>query len=143
MDRFTLSAAVYVLLVRDGKVLLLRRYNTGWSDGLYSLPAGHIDGNEPLRQAACREAKEEAGVTVRTEDLAFAHVMHRVSNKEYLDFFFVTNTWEGEPHNAEPEKCDDLSWFPLDGLPENLLPYVRQVIEDYGQGVHFSEVGWE
>jgi 8-oxo-dGTP diphosphatase len=145
-DRFKLSSAVYLLLVRDNKILLLRRYNTGWSDGLYSLAAGHIDGQEPLTLAMCREAKEEAGITVNPKDLAFVHVMHRIDRlgdkKEYLDFFFTASNWEGEPYNAEPEKCDDIQWFELDNLPENILPYIRQVIEDFKNGVYFSETGW-
>jgi hypothetical protein len=40
-ERFKLRAAAYLLLIKDGKVLLLRRSNTGWRDGEYTLPAGH------------------------------------------------------------------------------------------------------
>lgn len=145
-DRFKLSAAVYLLLIKDEKILLLRRFNTGWSDGQYSLPAGHIDGDEPLTLAMCREAKEEAGITLKPEDMTFAHAMHRKDRtsdkKEYVDFFFTAKEWEGEPYNAEPQKCDDARWFPLDDLPGNLLPYVRQVIDDHNSGVSFSEIGW-
>lgn len=137
-----LSSAVYLLLVRDNKVFLLRRFNTGWSDGLYTLPAGHIDGNESLTAAMCREALEETGVTIEAKDLQFVHAMHRQSNVEYLDFFFTATKWQGEPYNAEPEKSDDAGWFPLDQLPENTLPYVKQVIADYQQGRYYSEIGW-
>lgn len=140
--RFTIHSAVYLLLINDGKVLLLRRYNTGWSDGMYTLLAGHLDGNEPLTVAMSREALEEAGITVNPEDIQFAHVMHRVSDKEYLDFFFTATKWEGEPRNTEPEKCDDMQWFPLDDLPNNILPYIKQVIKDMNKAKHYSEVGW-
>lgn len=141
-ERFKLHAAVYLLLIRDGQVLLLRRFNTGWSDGMYSLISGHLDGDEPLTTAMCREAQEEAGIAINPTELKFAHVMHRFSDVEYMDFFFTANTWEGEPSNTEPEKCDDMQWFPLDNLPPNILPYVRQVVEDYTAGRYFSEVGW-
>ncbi|MDB5182052.1 MAG: hypothetical protein JWP13_815 [Candidatus Saccharibacteria bacterium] len=141
-ERFTLSAAVYLLLIKDNKVLLLRRYNTGWADGMYSMVSGHVDGGEPLSVAMCREAKEEAGITIAPGDIEFLHVMHRMSNKEYIDFFFMARNWEGEPYNAEPEKCDDMQWFPLDKLPDNILPHVRQVIAGYKKGLPFSEIGW-
>lgn len=141
-DRFRLKAAVYVLLIRHNKVLLSRRYNTGWSDGMYSLVSGHIDGNEPATVAICREAREEAGISIDPAQLQFVHVMHRASNEEYIDFFFAADTWQGEPTNSEPDKCDDMQWFALDNLPENILPYVRQVLEDYKQGRYYSEVGW-
>jgi 8-oxo-dGTP pyrophosphatase MutT (NUDIX family) len=141
--RFTIHAAVYLLLVTDNKVLLLRRFNTGWSDGMYTLVAGHLDGDEPLTAAMCREAKEEAGIAIKPEDLAFAHVSHRSSSdRDYLDFFFTARLWEGEPHNAEPTKCDDMQWFPLDALPENILPYIKQVITTAKKGTPFSEIGW-
>ncbi len=62
--RFKLIASVYVLFVKDGKILMLRRANTGYEDGNYSLVAGHADGNEALTAATAREAKEEAGVVI-------------------------------------------------------------------------------
>jgi len=32
-ERFKLVSAVHIFLIRDGKVLLLRRFNTGYEDG--------------------------------------------------------------------------------------------------------------
>ena len=46
--RFTCPIAVHIFLLQEQKVLLLRRYNTGYEDGNYSVPAGHLDGNEPV-----------------------------------------------------------------------------------------------
>jgi 8-oxo-dGTP diphosphatase len=57
-NRFTLPCTVPLLLVRDNKILLLRRYNTGWQDGNYGVPAGHIDGGESLTDAIIRDAIE-------------------------------------------------------------------------------------
>ena len=140
--RFKLILSIYLFLVKDGKVLLLKRANTGYEDGKYSLPAGHADGNESARAATVREANEEAGVDVNLEDLKFAHAMHRLQNDERVDFFFVADKWLGEPKNMEPEKCDDLSWFPLNDLPANTIPYIKQALESYQQGIYYSE-WWE
>ena len=60
--RFTLIAAVHVFLRRGDQVLLLRRHNTGYMDGSYSVVAGHLDSNEEVVAAAIREAQEEAGI---------------------------------------------------------------------------------
>ena len=49
--RFTLRSAVYLLLIKENQILLLRRFNTGWQDGKYSVPAGHLDGGETVKQA--------------------------------------------------------------------------------------------
>ena len=60
--RFSLRAAVYLVLFKDGKTLLSRRYKTGWRDGNYSLVAGHVDGKEPATEALIREVKEESSL---------------------------------------------------------------------------------
>jgi hypothetical protein len=43
----------------------------------------------------------------------------------------------------EPDKCDDLGWFPLDVLPENIIPHVRIALEYIRDGVSYSEYGFE
>src|SRR6185369_159344 len=73
---FTLIPAVHLFLFKEKKVLLARRFNTGFEDGNYSVPAGHVDGNEPMTAAMIREAKEEVGIEIQPENLQFAHVMH-------------------------------------------------------------------
>jgi 8-oxo-dGTP diphosphatase len=144
MEKFKLRCAVHLFLVRDERTLLLRRFQTGWRDGEYSVIAGHIDGNESIRTAMVREAKEEGGIDVALDDLRVVHTLHRMSEdgKEYIDFFLTTEKWSGEPHITEPDKCDDLSWFALSALPENMVPYVRAGLEKYRAGEPFSEFGW-
>ncbi len=141
-DRFKLIASVYMLF-RDGdKILLLRRANTGYEDGKYGLVAGHVDGDELLTKAAAREAKEEAGVDIQPENLVLKTVMHRRQEDERIDFFFEVKEWEGEITNTEPDKCDDLSFFPIDNLPENTIPYIAQAVGCYQKGIFYSE-WWE
>lgn len=144
MDRFTFLATVNIFLIKEKKILLIRRANTGFFDGSYEAPAGHIDGGEPVRKAAAREALEEVGVSINTNDLKVVHVMHRYGQKaERIEFFLVAEKWEGEPENKEPEKCDDVAWFPLDALPENMVPKSRHALEQYLGGNIFSEYDWK
>lgn len=136
-------AASYALFVKEGKILLARRYNTGFQDGNYSLPAGHTEPGESFTEAILRETREEIGVTLTEENIQAAHVMHRKStDREYVDVYYAVKEWAGTPENKEPEKCDDLSWFPIDTLPENTVPYVRQAIEHSLRGIFYSEYGW-
>ena len=88
-----------------------------------------------------REAMEEAGITIQLPDLKFVHVMQQYENAEYFDFYFTADKWEGEPNNCEPEKCDDMRWFSLDELPDNLVPNVAQAIGEYKAGKYYSELG--
>jgi 8-oxo-dGTP diphosphatase len=141
-ERFRLRTAVHLFLLRDDAVLLLRRFNTGYEDGNYSVVAGHLDGNEEVIAAMIREAREEVGIVVDRADLAIVGVMHRRAEDERIDFFLVASRWVGAIRNAEPEKCDALSWFPLDDLPENMVPYVRRALDNYRQGRPFDSYGW-
>lgn len=142
-QRFTCIEAVYIVMVRNDKILLLRRCNTGYCDGMYGLPAGHVEAGESVRQAMIREAREEIGIAFPTEQLTLAHTRSRnAPDGHRVDHFFVAREWDSEPQNLEPEKCDDLSWFALDALPDSTIPYVREVIELIQQGEMYSEEGW-
>ena len=143
------AISVHLVLVRRNKVLLLRRFNTGWMDGKYSTVAGRVDENEPIRAAMSREAKEEAGIDINIGDLKFVHVIHRSSRnqhkkayRQWIDLFFKAERWSGVPRNMEPNKCDDMGWFSLDKLPEPMVPYVTCAIERIKNGTFYSEFGW-
>lgn len=137
-----LPVTVHLLFCRDDKILLSRRFKTGYRDGEYSLPAGHVDGGETVRAAAVREAQEEVGVRLAVDDVLFSGVMHRSEGSERVDFFVLVRNWQGEPVNKEPHQCDDLRWVDLASLPANMVPYVRRAIQNHIQGVHFDEFGW-
>lgn len=139
-ERFKIIPSVYLMLIKDNKILLSRRHNTGYRDGEYSFPAGHLDGNETFKQGIVREAKEEIGVILDAADLELVHTMdRRIPNDERADFFFTARKWQGEPKIMEPEKCDDLSWFDLNNLPENIIPYIKQAIDSFLNNIIYSE----
>lgn len=142
-ERFKIIPTVYLILMKNNKILLSRRFNTGFQDGNYSFPAGHLDGNETMIQAMIREAKEEIGVNLNPADLKLVHVMHRKEpNEERVNFFFTAEKWNGEPKTMEPHKCDDLSWFEIDNLPSNTIPYIKQAIDCFQNKIFYSEIGW-
>lgn len=148
-QRFKIIPASYLFLVKNGKVLLLRRANTGYEDGNWSVPAGHLEGDESATQAMVREAKEEVGLTIKAKDLTVCHIMHRRGRpnegpeNERIDFFFVLEKWEGEPQNMETNKCDALEWFSLSNLPENTVDCVKSALNHYIISEIYSEFGWE
>ena len=137
--------AVHLLLRReDGSVLMMRRANTGYEDGKWSVPAGHVDRGESSTDALMREAAEELDVRLDRSSVAFAHVMHKidpVDSAERIDFFFTCDSWDGAPVNAEPHKCSELRWFPPVDLPAETISYVRAGIEAVQHLLPFSEFG--
>lgn len=141
-ERFKFISAVHLFLIREDSILLSRRFNTGYEDGKYSVPAGHLDGGESATRAMIREAREEVGIELQAKDLRMIHIMNRKSDEERIDFFFEAEDWQGEPAIREPNKCDDLQWFPFENLPENIIPYVRAAIDNFHKGRLYFEFGW-
>ena len=140
--RTTFPVTVHLLFFRGEQILLLRRFNTGYADGQYSVPAGHLDGGETVIAAARREGLEETGVRIEAEDVAFSSVVHRKDGDERVDFFVHVREWQGEPVNTEPDKCDELRWAHINELPDNVIPYVKQAIQNHRDGIKFLEFGW-
>ena len=143
-EKFNFRAAVYLIMREENKVLLIRRFNTGWMDGYYSLPAGHIDGNETVQVAMSREAKEEVNLDILFEDLSILHMMHRkcLDGIEYMDFFLDAKKYSGKLKNNEINKCDEINWFQMDSLPENTLDYVKEAFKLISEGKPFSSFGF-
>ena len=140
--RATFPVTVHLFFFRENEILLLRRFNTGYRDGEYSVPAGHLDGGETVMTAAAREAQEEVGVQIEANDMVFSSVMHRIEDDERVDFFIHVYKWLGEPFNAEPDKCDDLRWVNVNNLPANMVPYVRRALRNHLGNIQFDEFGW-
>lgn len=142
-DRFKVIPAVYLVFRDKDKVLLLKRANTSYHDGDYSLPAGHVDGGEPAALAAVREAKEEVDVDINPADLRLVHTMHRSSTDpephERIDLFFAVEKWQGELRNAEEDKCSEIRWCSLHALPANMVPEVRVALEKIAARETYSD----
>jgi len=139
-ERHKITPASYLVLIKKNKILLQRRFNTGYEDGKYSVVAGHIDKGETFTKAIIREVKEEAGITLQAEDLSVVHVMNRnIKDNERIDIFFIAEKWTGNIENKEPNKCDDLSWFDLDNMPDNVIPYIKEAINCIKNKIIYSE----
>ena len=139
MKRFKFVGSVYLVLIEDGKVLLQRRFNTGFADGQYGVPSGHMDGNETPREGCAREVQEEINIIIEPEDLRIVHSGYRRMEDERFDFYMMTDQYVGEIKNMEPHKCNDLSWFPLDDLPKNTVDYIRVALEHIKNETQYSE----
>ncbi|MFT9669280.1 trifunctional class I SAM-dependent methyltransferase/NUDIX hydrolase/VOC family protein [Streptomyces rhizosphaericola] len=138
--RHTEVVDVHLILRRGPDVLLARRAGTGYADGLLHLPSGHAEDGEDVREAMLREAAEEIGVVLDPEEVRVALVMqHRgPGGGARMGWFFLAEyDEERPPRNAEPEKCSELDWFPLDALPDDMVAYCRAGLDGYRSGEHF------
>jgi 8-oxo-dGTP diphosphatase len=143
-ERFLIFSGIYLALLRDNLVYLVQRANTGYRDGYWCLPGGHIEKDENPEEAASREGLEEAGVETVPAELTFGYALFRRGYggrcRTYADYLFTTTHWKGEPHNAEPEKASQGAWFSFDALPEQMIEPQRHMLEEYRKGRHYSAV---
>jgi len=142
-DRHSVIPAVWMIIKNDKRqVFMLRRANTGWRDGSWTVPAGHVEKNEGPISAAIRELKEEAGLTVTagqlSEPLIYFYPEDARENERVSLFFEVTN-YDGTPVNAEPEKADASRWFDESNLPVDMPPLLQRAFLDIKNGVRYSE----
>lgn len=147
-ERYTLIPEVFLILIKEGKVLLAKRANTGYEDGKYSLPGGHGEEGETMCEGALRESAEEIGSIIKKEDMRFVLSQHRICDDSSnpharIGFYFSPTQWEGDPQNLEPEKCDDVRWFPLQALPQNMVEHTKEALLAVMHGKKYHEHGWK
>ncbi|MFG2653066.1 trifunctional class I SAM-dependent methyltransferase/NUDIX hydrolase/VOC family protein [Streptomyces sp. NPDC048436] len=132
---------VHLILRRGDEVLLARRANTGYADGLLHVPFGHVEAGEDVRAALIREAREEIGLALTPQDVSAELVLqHRgPSENPRIGWFFEAEYGAGgEPFNAEPDKCEELGWYGMDALPDDMVAYCRAGLEAWRAGERFA-----
>jgi len=124
-DRFQITPSIFAALINAGQVFLIKRKNTGFLDGYYDLPGGHLEVGENLADCAVRELEEEVGVQISTDKIELFHICQSDATEEwpYIYFIFKASSWAGQPHNAEPDKAEEAAFYPLDKLPPKLTPH--------------------
>lgn len=128
-ERHRACVDVHLILRRADEVLLGERRNTGFGDGCWHLPSGHVEDGEPATLAVVRETAEETGIVVDPASVRLVHLMHWHSDESRVALFFEAATWTGEPTNPEPHKCAGWQWFPLSTLPEQMIGYAAEALE--------------
>jgi 8-oxo-dGTP pyrophosphatase MutT (NUDIX family) len=128
------GACVLVLDNENRLLLQLRKDNHCWG-----LAGGSMELGESLEEVARRELKEETGITAHGLEL-----FHVYSGKEFYYKYphgdevynvvaaYVCNDYQGELVKGEKE-VEDLKFFSLDKLPDNISPPDMPVIKDYIQ----------
>ena len=141
MEREKFLSSIYLIIKNEqGEILLQRRQGTKLWPGFLALPAGHIDEGENAYEATLREAKEELGIDIKIEDIVDTFVVNR-KNKSlppYYDVYFEIAKYEGKIKINEPEKCSELVWCSPNALPEDMIDFEKEAIENNANGIKFS-----
>jgi len=119
------KVAAAVLVEQDGRVLLVRRVNEPFR-GLWTLPAGFVNGGEDPAEAATRECLEETGLVVRV-----TCVLDIISGREHkrgADFVIV---YRAEVFSGELSPADDADaaeWFARNELPPLAFKATQKIL---------------
>lgn len=142
-ERFQNAIVADLLMTKqeNGKkqILLSKRKNTGYKDGEYELPGGHLEENEDLYEAMIREAKEELGISLNRQDLKIVHIMHHYIGKR-MNFILEIEKSNLEPRIMEVDKCEELKWVEINNLPENTMEKVKIIIGYIEKGELYSKM---
>ena len=120
------KVAAAVLVEEGSRVLLVRRANEPFR-GLWTLPAGFVNGGENPAEAAARECLEETGLSVRVK-----RVLDVISGREHergADFIivYIAEVISGEL--APADDADAAEWFERNALPPLAFDATQKVLE--------------
>lgn len=113
----------------DIYILLMKRCNTGFEDGKYELPGGHLEEGEDIFAAMIREAKEELLIDLTEEDIKIKHILHHYHGNR-INFIFETSGDNINPKIGEPNKCSELKWVKINELPDETIDKVKLMINN-------------
>lgn len=133
----TKTLGVKLLLVNNGKVLLLRH---SYIKGFF-LPGGGVEDGEVFAEAAKREALEELGLEI--ENLNFFGVyQNKKEGKIDTIVVFISNDPIDIAKVELGEEINHVDFYHLDNLPADISPGSKRRIEEYRSKNFPTTVEW-
>lgn len=130
-----------IILEKDDHIFLIKRGNTGWMDGYWSIPGGGLEECETITECVIRESKEEIDILIHQEHLEFVHILEtQTEERNAMGFYFSTKIWHGDIKNAEPHEHSEIGWFHIDQLPSPIIPAGKHVLEQYKKKTRLSHL---
>jgi len=109
---------VDMLIIKDNKILLVKRAPHLTNGNLYALVGGFVERGENTQQAAMRESLEETGYKCEVVELfrIVDNPDRRNEDRQNISFIYLMRPQEkvGKSDNEVKE----LKWFDLDKLPK-------------------------
>ena len=133
------DVTVATVVVRDGKLLMVEERAQGRL--VFNQPAGHLEPDESLLEAARRETLEETGWEVAPTAFIGAYQWKAESGRHYLRFAFAADPVRHLPDSPLDDGIVQALWLtPAELAAESARhrsPLVWQVVEDFLGGRRF------
>ena len=127
------DVTVATVVVREGRLLLVEEQVAG--ERVLNQPAGHLEPDESLQQAALRETLEETGWEVRLTAFIGAYQWTSPAGRHFLRFAFAADPLVHDPDRALDEGIVQALWLTPEELrvqhARHRSPLVWQVVTDY------------
>jgi 8-oxo-dGTP diphosphatase len=127
-----------VVILKDGMTLLAKRKGAHGS-GMWGSMGGHVEFGETPAEAVKREAMEELGIEIGNITFVACTNLFK-EGAHYVDVSFTAELVAGEPFIQEPDRIEEIGWYPLGALPQPLFEPVRIVLEALQTGKKYFEV---
>lgn len=135
-----LPIAVVAVIIKDNKVLLLRRKNTEWMNWYWWVPWGRLNKWESMINWIIRELEEEVWIIVLKNDIIFTSIVHHKDIRgERIYFIAEIRNYIWKAKNNEIEKSSGINWFEIENLPENITPQVKIALDVIKNKINYSE----
>lgn len=127
------SPVVTLIIYKQGKILLQKRED----NGCWAIHGGGIEIGEKYLEALKREIKEELNIKPINPELMgiysgkeLFNIYPKSKDQVYvLNHVFFCEKYEGEINFTDGE-VQDLKWFDLDNLPDNIFKVNLPIIKD-------------
>lgn len=127
------DVTVATVVVRDGKLLMVEERAQGRL--VFNQPAGHLEPDESLLEAACRETLEETGWEVELTAFIGAYQWKAETGRHYLRFAFAATPVRHQPERPLDDGIVEAHWLTPEELQQQAdrhrSPLVWQVVQDY------------
>lgn len=121
-----------LIVNKEGKILLAKSHK--WFDK-YTLPGGHIEVGETMKEALKREVKEEVGLDVEVSE--FLTMQEAIFSKEFFKkkhfvFFDFLCTTSEQSVKLDHDELQEYRWeYPGQALNLNLDSFTLKTLEKY------------
>lgn len=109
---------VDALVIKEGKILLVRRASHLLEGGKLCLPGGYLDRNETTIEGVMREVKEETGYEGVSAILFQLNDNPDRKNDDRKNVSFIYIIEVNEQSHQYDNEVTELKWFSLHELPE-------------------------
>ena len=135
MTAWTAHVTVATVIEKDGKFLFVEEQTEGVTHTVFNQPAGHVEANETIIEAAIRETIEETGHTVEINHLLgiYTYTPPMFPDRTYYRFCFLAQSIEHDVNATLDTGIVAAVWMTLDELIESARarsPLVIKAIQD-------------